>query len=108
MKKVQTTIKSRAKIVNTAFALEFTAPCQLGCKCGNYHLCIDFLQRGSSYVNLNWNSVTESKRFYHVPAWGEETERMITNVLCEHSRACEHCDFFTSTSRDKKFALRAV
>ena len=66
------------------------------------------MQRGSSYANLNWNSVTESKRFYHVPAWGEETERMITNGLCEHSRACEHSDFFTSRSRDKKFALRAV
>ena len=23
-------------------------------------------------------------------------------------RACEHCDFFASTSRDKKFALRTV
>ena len=23
-------------------------------------------------------------------------------------RACEHCDFFSSTSRDKKFALRAA
>ena len=23
-------------------------------------------------------------------------------------RACEHCDFFASTSRDKKFLLRAV
>ena len=32
----------------------------------------------------------------------------VTNGLCEHSRACEHCDFFSSTSRDKKFALRAA
>ena len=33
----------------------------------------------------------------------------VTNGLCEHSRACEHCDFFfASTIRDKKFALRAV
>ena len=32
----------------------------------------------------------------------------VTNVLCEHSQACEHCDFFASTSRDKKFALRAA
>ena len=28
----------------------------------------------------------------------------VTNGLCEHSRTCEHCDFFTTTSRDKKFA----
>ena len=33
----------------------------------------------------------------------------MTNGLCEHSRPCEHCDFFfVSTSRDKKFALRAA
>ena len=32
----------------------------------------------------------------------------VTNGLCEHSQACEHCDFFASTSRDKKFALRAA
>ena len=32
----------------------------------------------------------------------------MTNGLCEHSRACEHCDFFASTSRDKKFGLRAA
>ena len=32
----------------------------------------------------------------------------VTNGLCEHSRACEHYDFFASTSRDKKFALRAA
>ena len=32
----------------------------------------------------------------------------VTNGLCEHSRECEHCDFFASTSRDKKFALRAA
>ena len=34
--------------------------------------------------------------------------RGVTNGLCEHSRACKHCDFFVSTSRDKKFALRAA
>ena len=28
----------------------------------------------------------------------------VTNGLCEHA---EHCDFFASTSRNKKFALRA-
>ena len=26
----------------------------------------------------------------------------VTNGLCEHSRAWEHCNFFASTSRDKK------
>ena len=31
----------------------------------------------------------------------------VTNGLCEHSRACEHCDFFASMSRNKKIALRA-
>ena len=35
-KKVQATFKSRAKKVNTAFALEFTTPF----KCGIYHLCL--------------------------------------------------------------------
>ena len=32
----------------------------------------------------------------------------MTDGLCEHSRACEDCDFFASTSRDKKFPLRAA
>ena len=33
----------------------------------------------------------------------------VTNGLCEHSRACEHRDFFANTpGRDKKFALRAA
>ena len=32
----------------------------------------------------------------------------VTNGLCEHSQAWEHCDFFATTSRDKKFALRAA
>ena len=32
----------------------------------------------------------------------------MTNGLWEHSRACEHCDFLASTSRDKKFAFRAA
>ena len=41
-KKMHTTVKSRAKIVNTAFALEFTPPCKLPCKCGIYHLCFSF------------------------------------------------------------------
>ena len=39
---------------------------------------------------------------------GTEQVLGVTNGLCEHSRACEHCDFFASTSRDKKFALRAA
>lgn len=33
-KKVRTTVQSRAKMVNTAFATEFKTPCKLGCKCG--------------------------------------------------------------------------
>ena len=32
-------------MVNTAFALEFTTPCKLVCKCGIYHLCISFPPR---------------------------------------------------------------
>ena len=32
----------------------------------------------------------------------------VTIGLREHSRACEHCDFFASTSRDEKFALRVA
>ena len=29
-------------------------------------------------------------------------------VFASTARACEHCDFFGSTSRDKKFAFRAA
>ena len=32
----------------------------------------------------------------------------MTNNLCEHSRACEHCDFLRARSEIKKFALRAA
>ena len=41
-KKVQTTVKSGAKMVNTTIALEFTTPCKLGCKCGIYNFCLWF------------------------------------------------------------------
>ena len=34
---VQTKVKSRAKMANTAFAHKFTTPCKLVCKCGIYH-----------------------------------------------------------------------
>ena len=40
IKKVQTTVKSRAKMVNTAFTLEFTTLCKLVWICGIYHLCL--------------------------------------------------------------------
>ena len=32
-KKVQKRMKSRAKIINTAFALKYANPCRLVCKC---------------------------------------------------------------------------
>ena len=32
----------------------------------------------------------------------------VTNGVCEHSQACEQCDFFASTAQIKKFALRAA
>ena len=35
-KKVQT----KAKLVNTAFAYEFTTTYRLVCECGIYHLCL--------------------------------------------------------------------
>ena len=42
--------------------------------------------------------------------WRNSNSRdvVVTNGLCEHSRACERCESFGSTSRDKKFALRAA
>ena len=46
--------------------------------------------------------ITRGKNYAYVALLG------VTNGLCEHSRACEHCDFFASTSRDKTFALRAA
>ena len=39
-KKVQTKVKSRAKMVNTAFDHEFTTPYKPVYKCGIYHLCL--------------------------------------------------------------------
>ena len=41
-KKVQKRMKSRAKIVNTAFALKYATPCKLVCKCDIYYLCLRF------------------------------------------------------------------
>ena len=42
--------------------------------------------------------------------WRNSNSRdvVVTNGLCEHSRACERCESFGSTSRDKKFALHAA
>ena len=41
-KKVQTRRKSKAKIVNIAFAYRFTRGCKFVGKCGIYHLCLWF------------------------------------------------------------------
>ena len=41
-KKVQTRSKSKAKMVNTAFARQFTWGCNFEGKCGIYHLCLLF------------------------------------------------------------------
>ena len=41
-KKVQTRSKSKAKMVNTAFACLFTWGCKFEGKCGIYHLCLTF------------------------------------------------------------------
>ena len=42
MQKVQTRSKSKAKMVNTAFAYLFTWGCKFEGKCGIYHLCLIF------------------------------------------------------------------
>ena len=39
---VQTTRKSKAKMVNTVFATQFTSGCKFGGKRGSYHLCPSF------------------------------------------------------------------
>ena len=38
-KKGKTTRKSKAKMVNTVFATQFTSGCKFGGKRGSYHLC---------------------------------------------------------------------
>ena len=39
--------------------------------------------------------------------WRNSNSRdvVVTNGLCEHSRACERCESFGSTSRDKKICF---
>ena len=39
-KKIQKRMKSRAKIINTAFALKYATPCKLVCKCDIDHPCL--------------------------------------------------------------------
>ena len=39
VQKMQTTRKSKAKMVNTVFATQFTSGCKFGGKRGSYHLC---------------------------------------------------------------------
>ena len=39
------------------------------------------------------------------PVDGERAGVVVTNGLCEHSRACERCESFGSTSRDKKICF---
>ena len=66
---VQTKVKSRAKMANTAFAHKFTTPCKLVCKCGIYHtfnflLVYTFLHLICSEqicVNLIFRAVTRGR-----------------------------------------------
>ena len=44
-KKLQIKVKSKAKMVNTAFAYKFTTPCKPVCKCSIYHLWLWFPPR---------------------------------------------------------------
>ena len=79
-------------------------------------LCTQFPNDNSSFppptplhLRVSFTKLNESNTNYNVS--NLETDLAlpgVTNGLCEHSRACEHCDFFASTSRDKKFALRAA
>ena len=52
-----------------------------------------------------WYAVKVGMVCRYVGMWyvvkGTEQVLGMTNGLCEHSRACEHCDFFASTSREK-------
>ena len=50
-KKVQTKVKSKAKMVNTAFTYKFTTPCKPVCKCGIYHLCLWFPPRWHYFLH---------------------------------------------------------
>ena len=59
-KKVQTRRKSKAKMVNTAFACKFTWGSKFESKCGIYHLCplfnlsLHFFAPNLHWVNLAW------------------------------------------------------
>ena len=59
-KKVQTRRKSKAKMVNTAFACKFTWGSKFESKCGIYHLCplfnlsLHFIAPNLHWVNLAW------------------------------------------------------
>ena len=54
-KKLQTRSKSKAKMVNTAFAFLFTWGCKFESKCGIYHLCLIFnLSLHFFAPNLHW------------------------------------------------------
>ena len=45
-------MKSRAKIVNTAFALIYATPCKLVCKCDIYYFCLWF----PPLLHWTWNT----------------------------------------------------
>ena len=54
-KTVQTRSKSKAKMVNTAFACQFTWGCKFEGKCGIYHLCLLFNLSVHFFApNLHW------------------------------------------------------
>ena len=57
-------------------------------------------------LRVSFTKLNESNTNYNVS--NLETDLAlpgVTNGLREHSRACEHCDFFASTSKDKKICL---
>ena len=65
----KTTVKSRTKMVNTAFALESTTSCKLVCNCGIYHLCLWFPPRFLSLlleVFAHEKDVKDKDFFYHL------------------------------------------
>ena len=62
VQKVQTNVKSKAKMVNTTFAYKFTNPCKPVCKCGIYNFCLwfpPFLRFFAPY--LHWANLCISR-----------------------------------------------
>ena len=79
-KKCKLRSKSKAKMVNTAFACQFTWGCKFEGKCGIYHLCLLFIslkQKGK----IRLKPRIQLKHKIHIPGYESVVIQLASTVV---------------------------